>query len=136
MSTIDDALVARAATVPGLTGLIGTQPNMRLYPVDTASQNAARPYVTFQQISGPPEHAMGADPGMVRARYQFDCWADTSTDALTLSDQVRAAFSRFRGTLLGVEILDILVADRRDMGRDADSRYYRRMVELFVYHRE
>jgi hypothetical protein len=136
VSTIDDALIARAAAFAGLTGLIGIQPNMRLYPVDAVTQNADRPYATYQLISGPPEHAMGSDPGMVRARFQFSCWGDTSTDARSVGDQVRAGYRRFRGTLLGVEILDVFVDNERDLGREPDTRLYHRVVDLIVWYRE
>lgn len=135
MSTIDDALVARAAAFSGLTALIGSAP-MRLYPVDAATQNALRPYAIYQLISGPREHAMNADPGMVHARFQFSCWGDTSTDAKTLADQVRACYSRFRGILLGVELLDVFVDNEHDLGREPDTRLYHRAVDLTVWHRE
>lgn len=136
MSSIDDALVARAAAFGGLTALIGTLPNMRLYPADAASQNATRPYVTYQLISGPRAHAMGVDPGMVKARFQFTCWGDSSTDCRSVVDQVRACYSRFKGTISSVVIDDIYVENEQDLGRDADTHYWSRIVELVVPHRE
>jgi hypothetical protein len=135
VSTIDDALIARAAAYGNLTALIGTSP-MRLYAVDAATQNAARPYVTYQLITDPREHAMGSDPGMVRARFQLSCWGDASTDCRTVADQLRACYSRFRGTLLGVEILDVFVQGDPDLGRDPATRLYHRPVDLLVWHRE
>lgn len=135
MSTIDDALVARAAAFAGLTALIGSAP-MRLYPIGAASQNSARPYVTYQLISGPRVHAMGSDPGVAHPRFQLSCWDDTSTGARNVADQVRACYSRFRGILLSVDILDVFVDDEHDLGREADTRYYQRAVDLTVWHRE
>lgn len=136
MSTIDDALIARAAATAGLTALIGAQPNMKLYPHDAVSQNATRPYVAYQLISGPREHAMGSDPGMVRARFQFTCWGDTDTSSRDVADQVRLCYSRFRGTLLGVEIMDVFLDNEHPLGRDPDTRFFRRALDFIVWHRE
>lgn len=136
MSTIDEALVARAAAFAGLTGLIGAQPNMRFFPADAAIQSGSRPYVVYQLISAPREHAMGVDPGMVRARFQLTCWGDTSTSARDAGDQVRLCFSRFRGTLVSVEILDVFVANEQDLGREPDTLYFRRFLDFIVWHRE
>jgi uncharacterized protein DUF3168 len=133
--SIDDALVARAQGFATLTALIGSAP-MRLYPADAASQNVARPYVVYQLISGPRGHAMGADPGTVRARVQFTCWGDTSTDCRSVADQIRACYARFRGTISSVVIDEIFVDDEHDLGRNADTRYWQRIVDLIVMHRE
>jgi hypothetical protein len=135
MSTIDDALVARAQA-HGLGNLIGSGASMRFYPHDAAAQNAARPYATYQMISGPREHAMNSDPGMVRGRFQITSWGDTSTDARSVSDQVRACFSRFSGTVSSVVIDVIFVENEQDIGREEGSRYYGRSVDLIVWHRE
>jgi len=137
MSSIDDALVARAAAFAGLTGLIGTQPDMRFYPADSAPPNATRPYVGYQQISPTDRaHAMGSDPGSVRARIQLTCWGDTSTNCRDVCDQVRACFSRFRGTIASVVIDDIFVDNEHDLGRETETRYYQRIIDLIVWHRE
>jgi hypothetical protein len=135
VSTIDDALVARAAAYANITALIGTTP-VRFYPAGTASQNATRPYAIYQLISGPRAHAMGADPGMVRARFQLTAWGDTSTSCRDVGDQLRACFSRFRGTVLGVVIDDVFVENERDGSREPDSRYWSRLLDLIVWHRE
>src|SRR6202165_5895011 len=97
MSTIDDAIITRAAATGALTALIGAQPNMRLYPPDSVPQNPTTPYVVYHLIGAPRVHAMGVDPGQVRSRFQFSCWADTNTDAKNVALQVMACFNRWRG---------------------------------------
>jgi hypothetical protein len=136
MSTIDDALVARAAAFGALTALIGSGANMRFFPAGAAPQNATRPFVTYQMVSGPREHAMGADPGMVRGRFQLTAWDDTSTGARNVGDQLRACFSRFRGTVSSVVIDDIFVENEQDGSREPDSRYWSRLLDLVVWHGE
>lgn len=137
MSTIDDALIARAAAFAGLTALIGTQPDMRLYPADSAPQGGVRPFVVYQQISPTDRaHAMGSDPGSVKARFQFTCWGDTDTSCRDVGDQVRACYSRFRGTISTIVIDDIFVDNEHDLGREPETRYYQRIVDLIVWHRE
>ncbi|SRR6266704_3688994 len=132
MSSIDDALVTRGAAFGALTALIGA----RLYPIDAAPQNAVTPYVVYQQISGPRQHAMGSEPGVASPRFQFSCWGDTSTDARNVGDQVRACYSRFRGVVASVEILDMFVDNEIDLGLEPQTARFQRIVDFIVWHRE
>lgn len=136
MSTIDDALIARAAATGGLTALIGAQPNMRFYPPDSAPQNPTLPYVAYHLISGPRVHAMGSDPGVAHPRFQFSCWGLTNADAKNLALQVMACFSRWRGIVATVDVLDAFLEDEHDMGRDAVTKRYHRAVDFLIWHRE
>jgi len=133
--SIDDAIVARAAAFGGLTALIGPQPAMRLYPT-MAPQNAVPPYVTYQQISGPRIHAMGVDPGVASPRFQFSVWGLTNTEAKTVALQVMACFSRWRGLIASVDVLDSFLENEVDLGRDDVALLHQRIVDFILWHRE
>ena len=110
-------------------------PNMRLYPA-VAPQNVAAPYVTYQQISGPRIHAMGADPGVVNPRMQFSVWGRTNTEAKTVALQVMASFSRWRGVFATVDVLDSFLENEADLGLEPDTKLHQRMVDFAMWHRE
>jgi len=136
VSTIDDAIIARAAATAALTAVIGAQPNMRLYPPDAVPQNPATPYVAYHLISGPRVHAMGSDPGLAHPRFQFSCWGGTNTEAKNCALQVMACFSRWRGIFATVEVVDSFLEDEHDLGRDAVTKRHHRALDFFIWHRE
>lgn len=133
MPSIDDAIYAKADSHGGLEGLIGSPP--RLYPM-IAPQNVAAPYVTYQQISGQRIHAMGTDPGVANPRFQFSAWAATNTEAKNIALQLMACYSRWRGIIAGVEVLDGFLENEVDLGRDEDGKLHQRVVDFIIWHRE
>jgi hypothetical protein len=79
---------------------------------------------------------MGSDPGVVRARFQLTCWGDASTDCRTVADQLRACYSRFRGTLSGSRSWTSSSRAIRTWDAIPTTRLYHRPVDLLVWHRE
>ena len=69
------------------------------------------PAITYTRISAFRPSLMGADSGLVRARYQIDCWADTHAAARQLREQVRIAVQRKRGVFAGVTVQDVFIED-------------------------
>jgi hypothetical protein len=130
VSLIEEALPERLEAVGAVTALVGT----RIYPL-RAPEGATRPFVTFQRISGIREVAFGADPGLARPRFQVTAWADTYAGAKSLATAIRQALERFRGTVLGVEILDCFVDNDEDLVDD-EVRLFGVATDFFVHHRE
>lgn len=134
---IDEALFARLAGFTSLTVLLaapGTGFSAAVYPAGNVPQNAVLPYLTYQLISEPREHAMGADPGIRQPRFQVSVWATGSTEARDIAVQVEAALSRFHGTVAGVLIQDVLKENETDLGRDATTLDYQRALDFVVWH--
>jgi len=129
--SIEDAIFTRGSTFGGLTALIGT----RIYPVQ-APQNAIAPYVTYQMISNPREHAMGADPGVAHPRFQFSPFATTRTAAKAITLQLIACYSRWRGVVASVDVLDSFLENEVDLGFDDTLLLYQRAVDFLISHRE
>lgn len=109
---IHEAIRTRLTAVSAVTALVST----RVYP-NLLPQNPTLPALVYQRIDERRENAMGADPGVVRARVQVSAWAQTYTAARGAAEEVRKALQRYRGTPSGsgTEILDAFVEDVRDM---------------------
>lgn len=130
MSLIEEALVSRLSAVSAVTALVGS----RIYPV-RAPEGAARPFLVFQRVAATRETAFGADPGLARARMQVTAWADRYATAKAVATAVRQALQRYRGTLLGVEVLDVFVELDQDVPDD-EVQLFGVLTDFSVIHRE
>lgn len=130
MSVLEEAIPARLAAVGGVTALVGN----RVYPL-RAPQNAQRPFVVFQRISAPRVSAFGSDSGIARPRFQVTSWGETYASAKAVATAVRQALQRYRGTVLGVEILDCFVDTDQDLVDD-EVKLFGVATDFFIPHRE
>jgi hypothetical protein len=96
-----------------VTALIGSSP-CRCYPQGEAPQDVAKPYVTYQQITGSPENYLGSTPNIDGATTQVDVYGATLSSA-------RAVFVACRNAL---EAVGYVVAVR-ELGRDPETNLYR-----------
>ena len=124
--SIEETIFSRLSTFAGLIALVST----RIYPV-IMPQGVTHPAVTYQLISGIREAAMGSDPGMVRARFQFTAWASTHLAARNVIKQVRLALERYR--VATVE--DCFVETEYDVF-DEDAILHGRGLDMIVHHTE
>ena len=78
---------------------------------------------------------MGADAGVVHARFQFDAWGTTPDSARALLEQIRLALQRYSGTS-SVTIDDILIENDLDLGKEDDAEVYHATLDAIVIYRE
>lgn len=122
------ALVELAAADSPLGALIGS----RFYPVDEAPQNGTLPYVTYTLIDHPSVHAMGRD-SLAQPRVQFDCFADTRTQARAVCRAVVAAFDRAVWAVGNCRVISA-VCENRGMDVDREDTTLRpRCLAEFVF---
>lgn len=137
---IEDAIQTRLSAVAALTNIVDT----RIY-YGQLPQNPTYPCVSYHLISEKPEHAMGADTGVVRARVQVDSWGRDSENSPGI-DQARntdaavvTALSRFRGTLSpasgDVVVQDIMRLTAREDYEDK-TRVWHRTRDFEVIYQE
>lgn len=131
MATVEDVLLTQLGATAGLTALVGA----RIY-WGLASQDATRPYLTYAQIGGMRDSAMGRDTGVVQARYQLTAWADTPDSAKDTIAQVRAALQRYRGTVSGIEVIDCFVENELGPLWDDAALLHSYVMDFIVWHRE
>lgn len=107
---IEQALVSILRANGTVSGLVGT----RIYPL-TIPQDADRPAVTYQQISGPRLHTCAGPVGIVPSRFQFNCWDDSYGGADALAVAVRKALDGFSGIAATVTIPIISILGEGDL---------------------
>lgn len=108
--SLETAIKARLDGVAGLKAHVGK----RNYAV-TRPANGKLPATVFRVLSTRPVHAMGSDAGYQEARIEVSSFAETFTKTRLVDEQVRLALSRFRGTLGGTVIQDILEVSVNDI---------------------
>ncbi|MDV2503083.1 MAG: DUF3168 domain-containing protein [bacterium] len=114
---IEEAIYTRLSTFAGLTALVSTRIHTLVLP-----EGVTYPAVSFFRVSGPRVHAMGSEPGLVMPRFQVSAWdqdvegvSSGYTTARAVSAQIRAALSRWSGTVNGVVVQDSLMETERDL---------------------
>ena len=114
--SVEATLFTRLTTHAGLSALIST----RVHP-NKLPQGVALPAVSYRRVSAARVSAMGADTGLVRARFQFDAWAAGYQALLDVKEQLRLALERF-STTTGTVIQDIFFLNETDMFEAAKER--------------
>ncbi|NVP55965.1 DUF3168 domain-containing protein [Mycoplana rhizolycopersici] len=98
-----------------------------------APQDAPRPYVVMQRITGRANYHMKGPSGYVLSRVQIDCYADTRTEAKVTARAVTAALSGYRGgTIQGMFLdgqRDLPAADAGDV-----SSLFRTSIDFTIHH--
>lgn len=113
------ALHSVLAASDDVKALIGTPPAMRLYPFGLANQLTAKPYVTWQTITGLPANYLGDLPDIDAYRVQVDVWAANESSSYAVAIAIRDAVEphahmlNFGGTF-----------------RDPETTHFRYMLEF------
>jgi hypothetical protein len=117
-----------------ITALLASVAGGRRYWV-RAPQQAGRPFVVLNRISGLPDYHSQGPSGYVASRVQADCYAETYTAAKQVARAVKAALSGYRGGILQGVFAD----NERDLpAADAGEVKYlfRTSLDLIVHHSE
>lgn len=85
----------------------------RLYPM-IAPQDAALPFMVYQQISGDRDYVLAGPSGLTHSRYQLNCWATTPSGAKLLFEAVRIFWDGFSGTVLNRVIQLVMFENELD----------------------
>jgi hypothetical protein len=97
---------------------LGTNP-VRFFPFGQATQSTAKPYATYQIITGTPENYLGQTPDIDMALIQVDVWGDTAASVSNAADDIRDALeSRAHMTSFG------------STGRDFETQLYRYRMDF------
>ncbi len=124
---IEDALYTRLSGHAGLSALVGD----RIYPVKLP-QSPVYPAIIYESRGGDRLHNMGVDAGIRRPIFQIACFAATYDAATNVGEQVIAALSRFRGTVGGIVIQEILMIDEPDDFWSDEPPVWQRVLEFEV----
>lgn len=124
------AVVAILRANPDVSALVGD----RIYPL-FIPLGSAYPCLTYERVSG--SHASSGemavqDPDAGDIRIQVTAWADQYLQGKALTEAVRAALRRWRGTVDGIVVWDIqLAGDGPDLS-DSDLKLFGSSVDYMV----
>ncbi len=127
--SIETVLFTRLTTHAGLSVLIGA----RVYP-GAMPQKVTYPAVSYSRVAASRVSAMGADTGLVRARFQFDAWCEKYSDVRAVAVQLRAALQRW-STTTGTVIQDIYFVSEVDLYED-ETRVHHAALDFEVIYQE
>jgi hypothetical protein len=130
---MEEALVAYLLANAGLAGLVGT----RVYWVERP-QAEQLPALTLTKISAPRAYTMKGSAGLVAARVQVDCWAETFGTAKLVARSLVAAIGGRRFDAGGVSFRGVFVEDENDTSepRPGGGRMSRTRLDLLLWHSE
>ena len=94
----------------GVTAVVST----RIYP-DQAPQNAAFPYICFQLLQTSPLDTKEGVSKLDTLLVQVDCYTTSYDTAQSLSELVRGALDRYRGTING-HVVDKIIFTGQSSG--------------------
>lgn len=103
-----------------LTALVGA----RLYP-NEAPPDVAVPFVIYYEFATPREQLMSNAVGVSKPRIQYSVYADTYTDALAVTDALRAAVTALP--------YPIVLEDERG-SQDVTTGLHRRDLDVRIVH--
>lgn len=83
---------AIASANSGVTAVLGSAPETRLWPFGYAKQNQTRPYAVWQLVYGNPDNSLSCIPSEDLFGVQVDCYAKTVTDSRAVAAALQSAF--------------------------------------------
>ncbi len=101
---------------------------------DVLPDHTQYPAITYKRISALMVSAMGADTGLVRARFQFDAWSQSFAEAQATRKAIINRLKRYRGTGT-VEIQAIFSENEFDL-YEGDTRLHHLVVDFEINYRE
>ncbi len=123
---IESILRAILVTDPDVAAIIGSRAYQMHLP-----REPTFPAVVYQMIS----RTQDAQTGIVRARIQYTCMAESWRGAADLADAVRCALHGYRGVRDGARIEDVRYAGQHD-DYDETTRIYWIPVDMIVTYLE
>jgi len=128
---IEEALITRLTGFAGLSSLVGGRIYAHLMP-----QDPTYPTIVYTRISAQRVSAMGSDANLVHSRFQLDAWSNVAKDARDVTEQVRQALERWRGTSGSTVIQDSFIDNQQDSPPELVSNValYRTITEVMIHH--
>jgi hypothetical protein len=135
---IEEAIYTKLSGTAALIALVpAAQITYRLL-----KQNSSYPAIRYFKVSEVRESAMGTDPGLVHARWQFDVYDPSANNVRNAREQLRLALERWRGTNLGgtgLTVQDTFIESEIDHPEPEllDAKpVYRGLLEAMIHYTE
>jgi len=119
--SIQSDLYAHISSDAGLTALVSD----RVYPVK-APQEPSYPLVSYSMISGQPQNTLDGTGSLNNSLFQFDVYADTYAEALSVADALEAA--------MAVASFTNSMQSRIDADFETSVEQYRIILDFSIWH--
>jgi len=107
---IEQAIYRLFAADAALIALIGT----RLYPV-YLPQTERKAAVVYQQLAETESLTVDGATGLIKARFQFTCWAPSHAAVLSVARALGTLLADYSGDLKGITIAHTRILGRGDI---------------------
>lgn len=131
--SLESVLYDRLTTHAGLSALTV----LRVYPLKMP-QDVTLPAIVWQRISGERVGAMGADTGLVLARFQFTVWDDDFDGLIAVAEQLRLALARWStsGPPVVQQVFFMAETDLFEAAKEREAEAYGRAADYLVAYEE
>ena len=116
MATIEEAIVAKIRATAGLTALLGSAADCRVFP-HAAKQTTTKPYATYYRVSSNTNQIASLKnvaANMEWVRITFEIWSENYLAGKEIDKQLRIALDGYSGVSSGVTIHNCRRIDGRD----------------------
>ena len=116
----------------GVAALVGSKIYWSEVP-----QGKKRPLVCLHLVSETNNHTMGGTVDLEDATVQVDCWGNTLTDALAVSEAVKAVLDGYSGTVSSTVFQGVFRrSERQDFQKpgNGEGKYHRVSSDYQVLH--
>lgn len=128
---IGKEIVAYVKTVSGITDLIGTGSDCRIYARQLPQEADNFPAITYTRISRKRMYSQSGDSLLTTVRVQLSCWAETYTAVDGLAAAVITAFSGFSGTMGAATVKSSFIENDFDLP-EPDTGIYQVPVDIMI----
>lgn len=136
MATIDQDLVDLLEASAGVTAIVGSGANARIFPllVDQGTDNY--PAITYQVISENREPELTQQNGLHQVRVQINCWARTYAGARALKEAVRNAIDGSTSTFPNGAFIENSIDSVEESEGARPGRLYAKRLDVLVWVKE
>lgn len=108
-----------------LVALVGTRIEYR-----PMKQGQTLPAVTYWRVSTSRINSQDGRSKLTRSRFQFDCWAETYLESISIGDALVEAFDNWGNQFNGAAFIE----ERRDHF-ESNSQIYAQMIDVFIWYK-
>lgn len=135
----DITLIDRSSIEQAIYYLLDNDINVRAYP-KVLPQNTLLPAATYQEITGLRQQVLTHPVGMVKSRFQINCWAENYADCDGLADAIREILDGYSGTVSKIQIHNISLDNEIDLinilADISQSKTYGKALDFIVWFKE
>lgn len=129
MSYIDESLREILRLDAGVSAIVGSAIHMMRLP-----QGTKAPCISYSRVNTNPINALNTAARAEISTYQFDAWGKTQLQARDLAHKIKLALDAYVGTVLGVAIGGIMLANEVDLYEE-DTEFFRVSLDFTVMYR-